>query len=93
MHITPLSLDSWKDRLRVEVPWLWEIHDIGVFHSQESEERASKLLLNIQKKSTYTSEKDDYILGLASRRRIWGVCEQIRTRYLEGLVCISGSDS
>jgi hypothetical protein len=93
MHITPLSLDSWKDRLRVEVPWLWEIHDIGVFHSQESEERASKLLLNIQKKSTYTSEKDDYILGLANRRRIWGVCEQIRTRYLEGLVCISGSDS
>jgi hypothetical protein len=92
MHITTLSRDFWRDRLRSEVPWVWEIHDINVFQSQESEDRASKLLLDIQKKSAYTSESDDYILGFANRRRIWGVCEQIRARYVEGLACISDLD-
>lgn len=85
MHTTKLSRDFWRNKLRAETPWLWEIHDMDVFHSQESEDRASELLLDIQKKSTYTSENDDYILGLANRRRIWGVCEQIKTRYWEGL--------
>jgi hypothetical protein len=71
--------------LRAEIPWLWEIHDVDVFQSQESEDKASKLLLDIEKKSRYTAENDDYVLGLANRRRTWGVCEQIRTRYLDGL--------
>lgn len=93
MHMTALSRDLWRDRLRVEIPWLWEIHDIDLFHSQESEGRASKLLLDIEKNSRYTAGNDDYILGLANRRRIWGVCEQIRTRYLDGLACDSESDS
>ncbi|KAF3394026.1 hypothetical protein F1880_005532 [Penicillium rolfsii] len=93
MHITTLSCEFWRDKLKAEIPWLWEIHEVNVFHSQESEERASKVLLDIHKKSTYTSENDDYIMGLANRRRIWGVCEQIRARYLEGLACVSGPDN
>jgi hypothetical protein len=93
MHITTLSHALWRDALRSEVPWLWEIHDIDVFESQDSEYRASKLLLDIQKKSGYTSENDDYILGLANRRRIWGVCEQIRARYLEDIARVSNADS
>lgn len=83
MHTTTLSGNFWKHRLGSEIPWLWEIHDINVFQSQELEDKASKLLLDIQKKSQYTSENNDYIVGLANRRRIWGVCEQIRSRYLE----------
>lgn len=93
MHITTFSRDLWRARLTSEVPWLWEIHDIDVFCSQESENKASKLLLDIQKKSAYTSENDDYILGIANRRRIWGVCDQIRARYLEGFACISDPGS
>ncbi|KAJ5154645.1 uncharacterized protein N7500_010084 [Penicillium coprophilum] len=91
MHSTTLSGECWKRRLRTELPWLWEIHDIDIFQSQEVEERASKLLLNIEKKSLYTSESDDYIFGLANRRRIWGVCEQLRSRYLQKLEGIANT--
>jgi hypothetical protein len=93
MHTTTLPYGLWTHRLRSEMPWLWEIHDIDVFQSQESEGNASKLLLDIQTKSQYTSENDDYILGLANRRRIWGVCEQIRSRYLEKLKAISNTEN
>lgn len=89
MHVSTLPRDFWEEKLKVETPWLWEIYDINVFQSQDSEESAFKLLCDIQKKSQYTSENDDYILGLANRRRIWGVCEQIRSRYLEALACHS----
>ena len=92
MHTTTLPHGLWKHRLRSEMPWLWEIHDIDLFQSQESEDSASKLLMDIQTKSQYTSENDDYILGLANRRRIWGVCEQIRSRYLEKLKGIPKPD-
>ncbi|KAJ5520026.1 hypothetical protein N7463_000479 [Penicillium fimorum] len=93
MHATSLPGDFWKHRLKSEMPWLWEIHDVDIFQSQELEGKASNLLVNIQKKSQYTSENDDYIFGLANRRRIWRVCEQIRSRYLEKLECIPNTDS
>ncbi|KAJ5210857.1 hypothetical protein N7491_010669 [Penicillium cf. griseofulvum] len=93
MHTTTLPGEFWKHRLRSQIPWLWEIHDIDVFQSQDVEDKASKLLLDIEKKSQYTSENDDYIFGLANRRRIWGVCEQIRTRYFEKLQGIANTHS
>lgn len=93
MHTTTLPSGFWKHRLRSEMPWLWEIHDIDVFQSQELEAKASRLLLGIQTKSRYTLKNEDYILGLANRRRIWGVCEQIHERYLEKLKAISNTDS
>ncbi|CAG8898820.1 unnamed protein product [Penicillium egyptiacum] len=93
MHTTTLPRGFWNHRLRSEIPWLWEVHDIDVFQSQESENNASKLLLDIRTKSQYTSKNDDYILGLANRRRIWDVCEQICSLYLERLKGISNTDS
>ncbi|KAJ5372700.1 hypothetical protein N7517_004706 [Penicillium concentricum] len=93
MHTTSLSDGFWKHRLRSEIPWLWEIHDVDVFQSQVVEEKASNLLVDIEKKSQYSSENDDYIFGLANRRRIWGVCEQIRSQYLENLKNIPNTDS
>ena len=93
MHTTTLPREFWKHRLRSEMPWLWEIHDVDVFQSQELEDKASKLLLDIPVKSQYTSKNDDYILGLANRRRIWGVCEQIQSLYFEKLKDISNADS
>lgn len=93
MHTTTLPREFWKHRLRSEMPWLWEIHDLDVFESQELEDKASKLLLDIQVKSQYTSKNDDYILGLANRRRIWGVCEQIQSLYFRNLKDISNADS
>jgi hypothetical protein len=85
MHTTTLPPKIWADRLSFEIPWLWEIHDIDVFQSQEVEDKASRLLLDIQKKSQYTSENDDYILGLANRSRIWSASDAISYWYGEKL--------
>lgn len=93
MHSTALPCDLWKRTLMSEIPWLWEVHDIDAFQSQGVEDSTSKLLLDIQKKSRYTSENDDYIFGLANRRRIWGICEQIRSHYLKKLKGISNAES
>jgi hypothetical protein len=82
MHTTAISRDLWKSKLRSEMPWVWEVHDIDLFLSQELEGSASKFLLLLEQKSRYTVGQDDCILGLANRRRIWSVCEQIRSRYL-----------
>ncbi|RAK72231.1 uncharacterized protein BO72DRAFT_472584 [Aspergillus fijiensis CBS 313.89] len=89
MHATPLPARVWRRKLACEVPWLWELADCDVFQSQEVEYRASELLLNIDRRSRYTAENDDYDFGLANRRRIWGVCEQIRSKYLELLEGVS----
>lgn len=93
MHTTALSRECWKQILRSEMPWFWEIREFDFSESQDLEAKASKLLLDLMAKSQYTSKHDDYILGLANRRRIWGVCEQIRSLYLEKLkdISISGS--
>ncbi|KAF9884415.1 hypothetical protein FE257_001815 [Aspergillus nanangensis] len=85
MHTTPLSSSFWTQRLENEIPWLWEINTIDLLHSQEVENKAANLLLDIQAKSQFTPDNDDYIFGLANRRRIWGVCEQIRDRYFKKL--------
>jgi hypothetical protein len=83
MHTIAISRDLWKSKLRSEMPWVWEVHDIDLFQSQELEGSASKFLLILEQKSRYTVRQDDCILGLANRRRIWSVCEQIRSRYLD----------
>ncbi|RAH67272.1 uncharacterized protein BO66DRAFT_329571 [Aspergillus aculeatinus CBS 121060] len=89
MHATPLPARVWRRKLECEVPWLWELADCDVFQSQEVESQASELLLNIDCRSRYAAENDDYVFGLANRRRIWGVCEQIRSKYLELLEGVS----
>ncbi|GES63296.1 F-box domain protein [Aspergillus terreus] len=83
MHTTLIPRSMWEAKLVDTYPWLWEMLEISVFQSQKVEEKASKLLVACKEHSESTGESYDYILGLANRRRIWGVCEQIRCRYLD----------
>ncbi|KAK4863868.1 hypothetical protein LT330_010349 [Penicillium expansum] len=79
MHTTTLRAELWKQRLRREIPWLWEIHDVDVFQSQYFEGKTSKLLLDIEKKSLIAVLKnlpkmvDDFV-GL--RKLSLGILEE-----------------
>ena len=83
MHVFPDG--SWKQKLETDIPWLWEVHDIDPFKSQALEARLSKMNADLEKKSQYTEGTVNYIPGLVNRRRIWVVCEQIRSLYYDKL--------
>ncbi|THC90088.1 hypothetical protein EYZ11_010452 [Aspergillus tanneri] len=83
MHTTALPDNIWKEKLRNEMPWFWEVRDIIPFKSQRLESGLSKILMDVAEKSQHTDVGYDPIPGLVNRRRIWGVCEQIRGLYLK----------
>ncbi|EAU32756.1 predicted protein [Aspergillus terreus NIH2624] len=83
MHTTLIPRSMWETKLVDTYPWLWEMLEISVLQSQKVEEKASKLLVACKEHGESTGKSYGRILGLANRRRIWGVCEQIRSRYLE----------
>jgi hypothetical protein len=85
MHTTSCPDSLWAAKLVETYPWLWELHDLDVFQSQDLEEKTFQLLRACRENGAYSSKSHSYFLGLANRRRIWGVCEQIRSRYLEKL--------
>ena len=83
MHTTWVPRSMWEAKLVDTYPWLWEVLELPVFQSQEIEEKTSRLLFACREQGESTGRSYGYILGLANRRRIWGVCEQIRSNYLE----------
>ncbi|KAI9035757.1 uncharacterized protein KD926_002907 [Aspergillus affinis] len=92
MLTTPLS---WQQKLTSDMPWLWDFRDIEVdiCKSQELNERLYRVMSELDDKSRYKKDKADYFPGLVNRRRIWGVCESIRSLYLEKLDSKKGGKS
>lgn len=89
MHACPYG--SWKQKLETDIPWLWEVHDIDPFKSQATEARLSMTIGGLEKKSRYNKETVDYIPGLVNRRRIWVVCEDIKSLYHDKLAEAQGN--
>jgi hypothetical protein len=85
MHTTTLPNGNWKARLETELPWLSEIQNIDPFKSQELEAKLSKIVAELEEKSKYKKGRVNYIPGLANRRRIWNVCENIKSLYHDKL--------
>lgn len=88
MHACPYA--SWKQRLETAMPWLWEVRDMNPFKSQAMEAKFFKMFSELEKKSRYNKETVDYIPGLVNRRRIWGICEDIRSLYHDKLAEAQG---
>ncbi|KAH8431534.1 uncharacterized protein LDX57_009196 [Aspergillus melleus] len=84
MLTTPLS---WQQKLTSDMPWLWEFRDleVDIYKSQKLNEKLYQVISELDDKSRYKEEATDYIPGLVNRRRIWVVCESIRSLYLEKL--------
>jgi hypothetical protein len=85
MHTTSCPDSLWVGKLVDTYPWLWEVHELDVLQSQALEEKTSQLLRACRDNGAFSSKSHSYVLGLANRRRIWGVCEQIRSQYVEKL--------
>jgi hypothetical protein len=89
MHTTSCLESLWVGKLVDTYPWLWEVFGLDVFQSQDLEEKASQLLRTCRENGAFGSKSHGYVLGLANRRRIWGVCEQIRSHYMEKLAVVT----
>ncbi|KAL3442344.1 hypothetical protein BJX65DRAFT_287014 [Aspergillus insuetus] len=89
MHTTPCPDSLWTGKLADTYPWLWEVHELDVFQSQALEGNISQLLRACRENGAFSSKSHSYVLGLANRRRIWGVCEQIRSQYMEKLAVVT----
>ncbi|CEL10222.1 Putative F-box domain protein [Aspergillus calidoustus] len=85
MHTTSCPDSLWAAKLVETYPWLWELHELDVFQSQDLEEKTFRLLRACRGNGASSSKSHSYVLGLANRRRIWGVCEQLRSQYVEKL--------
>lgn len=73
------------------MPWFWELE--GIFDEQLSDEIDFKAMyLWLDKLTAPTFAKQGPFMGIANRRRIWNVCEQIKEHYLKKLDESAGSD-
>lgn len=78
---TPLS---WKQKLASDMPWLWEFRDIEIdlCKSETINYQLYRIFSELEEKSRYSDKPANCIPGLVNRRRIWGVCERIRSLYV-----------
>ncbi|KAF2136701.1 uncharacterized protein K452DRAFT_312984 [Aplosporella prunicola CBS 121167] len=76
----------WKRALVSSMPWFWELHD-WVRESAATDFRG--LFLWLEKVTTPKIDMQGPFLGVANRRRIWGVCERLAARYLPRVVAVA----
>ncbi|KAL8655071.1 MAG: hypothetical protein Q9226_003188 [Calogaya cf. arnoldii] len=67
---------TWKQRLTVDMPWLWDFPvDQNISHIDWKQ-----VYSDMDRRSTFGSP--DAISGLVNRRRIWSVCHQLAVPYV-----------
>lgn len=72
----------WKERVMAVMPWFFELHELMSDAEAFKELDFKKLVTWTDKMTTPKRGMTGPALGIANRRRIWGVCEQIADKYL-----------
>lgn len=73
----------WQQRIRTTMPWFFELHQILEEDQTYLQENDPKRILLWGEKMTLPREwMTGPFLGVANRRRIWSVCEQLGEVYL-----------
>ncbi|KAE8155114.1 hypothetical protein BDV25DRAFT_146590 [Aspergillus avenaceus] len=72
----------WKRFLQWDMPWFWELP--AVQEQKDVNYKSLYLWLNQMTAPRYGMD-DLALMGVANRRRIWGACEQLVSRYSKGL--------
>ncbi|GAB1210217.1 hypothetical protein APSETT445_009008 [Aspergillus pseudonomiae] len=68
----------WKRFMQWDMPWLWEFQTLQT----QKDVNYKSLYLWLNKMTTPRYGMDDLnLMGVANRRRVWGVCEQLASRY------------
>lgn len=82
MHRITKSNVFWKHRLRLDAPWLWEYYGSENMSSRDWQKYYNNVMMQTHK-PLLEATKGRHVSGLANRRRIWHVCEQVLRLYLE----------
>ncbi|EAW15293.1 F-box domain protein [Aspergillus clavatus NRRL 1] len=75
----------WGRKIRIERPWCWELHAVIPAVPTAPATRLYGIFVDIDDKSTYDETSNCFWGGLVNRRRIWSVCEEIKTVYYQQL--------
>ncbi|GAB1215284.1 hypothetical protein ATERTT37_004470 [Aspergillus terreus] len=76
----------WEKAVQYNMPWLWEFHALKLEKTLPEDLNYKRLYLWLDKMTAPRYGMDDLTLtGVANRRRIWGVCQQLAPRYFKGL--------
>ncbi|KIY43512.1 hypothetical protein FISHEDRAFT_62589 [Fistulina hepatica ATCC 64428] len=80
---TELSPFFWKHRLRVDMPWLWDVTSTGCIDWRRVYETLQEMQTLAQSTSKKDQDRRGKMIGMCNRRRIWNVCVQVAALYLE----------
>jgi hypothetical protein len=82
VHSVTRSNLFWKKLILSDMPWLWEF-ERAVIADLAGQVDFKNLYLDLNRKTKAKLNMRGPFLGLANRRRIWGVCEQLVGLYLK----------
>lgn len=88
LSIQLLTQDNffWKQFMQWDMPWFWELHASQTRKKAPEDLNYKRLYLWLDSMTTPRYGMDDLsVIGVANRRRIWGVCEQLAPQYFKGL--------
>ncbi|RAH78375.1 F-box domain protein [Aspergillus japonicus CBS 114.51] len=85
VHLVTQDNLFWKKFMQWDMPWFWELQ-ASKGQKLNDEVNYKQLYLWLDKMTTARYGMDDAnLIGVANRRRIWGVCEELADRYHKGL--------
>lgn len=72
----------WQRRLRLDAPWLWENWNSGEAQAVNWQRSYNAVMMQAHK-PVQMAAKGANVTGLANRKRVWRVCQQVLQLYLE----------
>ncbi|KAI9045138.1 F-box protein [Aspergillus affinis] len=88
LSIQLLTQDNffWKRFMHWDMPWFWELQTSQTRKKAPEDLNYKRLYLWLDSMTMPRYGMDDLsVIGVANRRRIWGVCEQLAPQYHKGL--------
>ncbi|KKY13208.1 putative f-box domain protein [Diplodia seriata] len=83
----------WRQALRRCMPWFWELHVLMRHGTVDPEETDFKgLFLWLEACTRPRRGLEGPFMGVANRRRVWGVCEQYDALYVRRIRMTNGKD-
>lgn len=87
LHIHLVTQDNlfWKQYMQQNMPWFWELQ-AAKNQKAPADLNYKRMYMWLEKMTAPRYGMDDVkLIGVANRRRIWGVCEDLADRYNKSL--------
>lgn len=83
-HVSRLTSDRsfWRQMTRTHLsPWFWELNDTAAYEKLQPEFDYKGMFLWLNATTKFKCGMKGPFMGIANRRRIWNVCEQLAPVY------------